>query len=1623
MDPIRVSVIFDSTGQPSLQRGADGILRLGEAIRRLGPNAAGSGRMMRLLQNDMDRFTESANRARRIALDGLTLGVDRLSGSLQRLSRFGMYAAIAQIAGLAYALRGLGKEFIRINEEFAGLEITMRSAFGSARIARDIRAQIAGITATSPIPFKDLAESVRAASLIKPFQQQIARDSVTGNSKSPDAFLRKFIGLVEMMITFRPDKTAEDATYAIREAAAGEFRSLARRFDIPPSLMVQASGKSLPSLRKDALSSFDAMRSMFGDIISPQAIKEITMQPTVLFQNLMEQLMDMPLLKTGEAGFYNHFLKFFREVFEDATKFVEANGNKYGKLFSEALTKLFDTTTKEVSSVWNSLLGLFDEGSSDRPGISVYERSFSAIGKALDAVTEKLPKAIVAVKDIFEVVWPILRDIGKIIGNVVDSLRSAFNNPILRGIKDFAIDNPMLTAATLLVTHTMPSLIKAGFSGILNAFLGGMQDMRSAFYRNMAGGPNYGHAAAGSGFNGPGGFRGHGPTGGAGGGAFTGATGAPPLGYRVGNRTGVIGGNGGLLAAQAAQNLAANQRLLASQGFAPGTGANAHIWTRGLGAMQQRVSMYGPRAGVPFGSGLQGQLHSVSPQLIQSPPTGGMVPLFGRGHLPGGGGIPPAGFNRLPGSPLASAAGALGSGIAGLVTGTIIPALATAGAIALLSSVVSLLVGSWKERKSAQVKGSAFKTGFDEDTSSYINERLKSFGVAVGEVREMKKLGKLKDDAFSWAIPSFSRFSEKDFPQPATWTWRQEAARKKLAEESEGKFNTGINGSGMPMVKAVNTPEAALEYVTKAAADVKAIQEAMTAGKSPADIALQAHPDVELKSIEDAVTASKMLQSSIDIIISKLGTDFKELGVVLKKYVSPEDVQYIRDLTGRFKDAMSPASLNDPETGGFAEILKDTTGQFVAAQNWLNAYAALHGRMDVLRKNEISTEALSAATDALNKLEREERPDLGRYQGGADAMLATIDAIREERATLADLRRQLESHGSYDLLMELNSNNSVNKEVALFMAEQEKYGEHGKQLASDYRKALKDNDGLALAATIQKAMDDTDQRLFGIITRNVGDNLLEFAGKGLPDAIDKLLTAKTPSEAQHIVEKELGGRVTELNKFLTNSASMSQESNAFADLLGTFQSAMAAAQKLGIGKTENGGNNYSADSARFASMKAALETLKTGADAYLANEPDKTASAEVINAFESNKEGMKGISRMVTSFVREINGYIEKATDAGYAFTRQLDLDNLRVLSAGAERYLSFSKSGGAAGDLLNGKDQASYAELRRMLGMSEDTKAASLASRSHNFSNISSDAVAARSHAIEARLEMAERYDALVGQTKDTAKQEEFRNQAIQLREVAASLELVNRELLGAGDAWSSFREGFVSVMDDFHVQARNFTSLGKEMANSLSNGLGNAFSDIALGTEKASQAFANFGKSMLQTATQMMMQKAVQMLLGSVFGGVGGLFSGFVTSSATSGGSVPPRGGFASGGLLAGPPSSKDNLLIQAATGEYVLRASAVQKFGAAHFDAYNRGELPASVRGYATGGVVGSPMMPATSSGKSGVNVSVTVNVQKDGATTSNVESSDGAEKFGANLAAFVQNQILLSKRQGGQLARAR
>ena len=64
---------------------------------------------------------------------------------------------------------------------------------------------------------------------------------------------------------------------------------------------------------------------------------------------------------------------------------------------------------------------------------------------------------------------------------------------------------------------------------------------------------------------------------------------------------------------------------------------------------------------------------------------------------------------------------------------------------------------------------------------------------------------------------------------------------------------------------------------------------------------------------------------------------------------------------------------------------------------------------------------------------------------------------------------------------------------------------------------------------------------------------------------------------------------------------------------------------------------------------------------------------------------------------------------------------------------------------------------------------------------------------------------------------------------------------------------------------------------------------------------------------------------------------------------------------GRISGPGTgTSDSIPAMLSNGEYVIRASSVKKFGAAFFEALNRGFMP-PIPKFATGGAVNIPDMP--------------------------------------------------------------
>ncbi|HCF7066348.1 tape measure protein [Pseudomonas aeruginosa] len=191
------------------------------------------------------------------------------------------------------------------------------------------------------------------------------------------------------------------------------------------------------------------------------------------------------------------------------------------------------------------------------------------------------------------------------------------------------------------------------------------------------------------------------------------------------------------------------------------------------------------------------------------------------------------------------------------------------------------------------------------------------------------------------------------------------------------------------------------------------------------------------------------------------------------------------------------------------------------------------------------------------------------------------------------------------------------------------------------------------------------------------------------------------------------------------------------------------------------------------------------------------------------------------------------------------------------------------------------------------------------------------------------------------------------------------------------------------------------------VQDGFAQLFQDIGSGAKSAKEAFADFGRSVLQTINRIASQKLAEALFGSLMGG----------GKAGAGGSAGGLGalissffGFATGGYVSGPgTSTSDSIPARLSHGEYVVNARAVSRLGVSFLDAINGLSAGPRVAGGRLASAAGGLVPEAPAQPAPGQNIRI-VNVI-DPAMAADYLNSSAGERTVMNLiqrnAASVRN----------------
>ena len=129
---------------------------------------------------------------------------------------------------------------------------------------------------------------------------------------------------------------------------------------------------------------------------------------------------------------------------------------------------------------------------------------------------------------------------------------------------------------------------------------------------------------------------------------------------------------------------------------------------------------------------------------------------------------------------------------------------------------------------------------------------------------------------------------------------------------------------------------------------------------------------------------------------------------------------------------------------------------------------------------------------------------------------------------------------------------------------------------------------------------------------------------------------------------------------------------------------------------------------------------------------------------------------------------------------------------------------------------------------------------------------------------------------------------------------------------------------------EAKTFQQiLGQDTPKALADGLAQAMQVGLSGADNIGEALEGIAKSFLQTLQTAFLQSASNKIVGSTLAAIGGSEGGYVKK-------------FAAGGMVTGGSGIRDDVPAMLSAGEYVIRKSAVQKYGAENIAKMNNGGI---------------------------------------------------------------------------------
>lgn len=241
-------------------------------------------------------------------------------------------------------VKQITSEVLEATDAFRELQASLTGVLGSASAVRDVVRDIREAAVGLPVTTLEALGGVRGLAFT-PGTAQLLSEPGPQRVEGIQNLLRILTGLA----TIDPQQGISGARFAVREALAGEFRSLRFRFEISPNVVAATIGRSLEDLKADPQLTLEALRTFVDQFIGDAAIDEFNRLLSVQSERLRGALQEF-FFSIGDEGIYDRITGITRRAADLIQSGVDTPGGlRTARLINESLERTLDVLLDSLS--------------------------------------------------------------------------------------------------------------------------------------------------------------------------------------------------------------------------------------------------------------------------------------------------------------------------------------------------------------------------------------------------------------------------------------------------------------------------------------------------------------------------------------------------------------------------------------------------------------------------------------------------------------------------------------------------------------------------------------------------------------------------------------------------------------------------------------------------------------------------------------------------------------------------------------------------------------------------------------------------------------------------------------------------------------------------------------------------------------------------------------------------------------------------------------------------------------------------------------------------------------------------------------------------------------------------